>query len=125
MNLVLWILAGLLAAFFLLAGLTKLAKPKARLLESPSMGWAEHFPPGLIKLIGALEVLAAVGLILPAVLDTAVVLVPLAAAGLALLMVGAAVTHGRRKEGQAVVTNLVLLALAAVVAWGRFGPHAF
>jgi hypothetical protein len=125
MNLVLWILAGLLAAFFLLAGLTKLAKPKDRLLDSPNMGWAADFPPGLIKLIGALEVLAAIGLILPAALDTATVLVPLAAAGLVLLMAGAAVTHGRRKEGQAVVINLVLLAIAAVLAWGRFGPHAF
>ena len=125
MNLLLWILAGLLAAFFLFAGLTKLARSKRKLLGSPNMGWAADFPPGLIKLIGALEVLAALGLILPAVLGTAVVLVPLAATGLALLMAGAAITHGRRKEGQAVVTNLVLLVLAAVVAWGRFGPHAF
>ncbi|GAA2142807.1 DoxX family protein [Glycomyces algeriensis] len=125
MNLVLWILAGLLAAFFLFAGLTKLAKSKEGLLDSPSMGWAADFPPGLIKLIGALEVLAAIGLILPAALDTAVLLVPLAATGLVVLMAGAAVTHGRRKESQAVVTNLVLLVLAAVVAWGRFGPYAF
>ncbi|MFG3341925.1 DoxX family protein [Glycomyces sp. NPDC048151] len=125
MNLVLWVLAGLLAAFFLFAGFTKLAQSKEKLLGSPNMAWAADFPPGLIKLIGALEVLAAVGLVLPAVLGTAVVLVPLAATGLALLMIGAAVVHGRRKEGQAVLTNIVLLAFAAVVAWGRFGPHAF
>ncbi|MGI5413929.1 hypothetical protein ACQEV9_44915 [Streptomyces chartreusis] len=40
-------------------------------------------------------------------------------------MLGAAVTHGRRKESQMITVNVVLLALAAVLAWGRFGPHAF
>jgi hypothetical protein len=125
MNLVLWILAGLLALFFAFAGATKLAKSKQQLLANPSMGWAADFPGGLIKLIGALEVLAAVGLLLPGALDVATVLVPLAATGLAVLMLGASITHGRRKEGQAVVVNVVLLVLAAVVAWGRFGPYAF
>lgn len=125
MNLVLWILAGLLALFFAFAGFNKLARSKEQLLASPNMGWAADFSPGLVKLIGALEVLAAFGLLLPGAIGTATALVPLAAAGLALLMVGAAVTHARRKEAQAVVVNLVLLVLAAVVAWGRFGPHAF
>lgn len=50
---------------------------------------------------------------------------PLAAAGLVLLMVGAAVTHTRRGERSAVVVNLGLLAVVVVVAWGRFGPYAF
>jgi hypothetical protein len=39
--------------------------------------------------------------------------------------VGAAITHARRKESQAIVFNVVLLVLAAVVAWGRFGPYSF
>lgn len=125
MNLVLWILAGLLTAFFLFAGFSKLAQSKEKLLASPSMGWAADFSPGLIKTIGALEVLAAFGLILPAVLDLATALVPLAASGLVVLMAGAAITHARRKEGQAIIINVILLVLAAVVAWGRFGPHAF
>src|SRR6266508_4530524 len=75
--------------------------------------------------IGALEVLAAVGLILPAALDIAPVLAPLAAVGLVLLMVGAFIAHVRRREAQAIVVTLVLLALAAFVAWGRFGPQSF
>jgi hypothetical protein len=79
----------------------------------------------MIKLIGTVEVLAAIGLILPAVLDIAPVLVPLAAVGLILLMIGAAVTHGRRKESRNVAVNVVLLLLAAFVAWGRFGPYSF
>jgi len=125
MNIVLWILAALLAAVFLAAGSMKLAQPKQKLAASSSMAWTEQFSPGMIKTIGALEVLAAVGLILPAALDIVPVLVPLAAVGLVLLMVGAAITHARRSESRAIVTNVVLILLAGVVAWGRFGPYPF
>jgi uncharacterized membrane protein YphA (DoxX/SURF4 family) len=125
MNIVLWTLAGLLAALFLAAGFSKLAQPKEKLAGSPNMAWAEDFSPPVLKTIGTLEVLAAVGLILPALVGVARVLVPLAAVGLALLMMGAAITHGRRRELAAVVLNLGLLAVAVTVAWGRFGPHAF
>ncbi len=124
MNVVLWIVAGLLAVAFLAAGLMKLAQPKKKLAES-GMGWTEDFSDGAVKGIGALEVLGAVGLILPAALGIVPVLVPIAATGLALLMLGAAVTHARRKESPNIVVNIVLLALAAFVAWGRFGPYAF
>ena len=124
MNVVLWIVAGVLAAAFLASGLMKLAQPKKKIVDS-GMGWAEDFSDGAVKGIGALEVLGALGLILPAVFDVATVLVPIAATGLALIMLGAAVTHARRHESQMVVVNVVLLLLAAFVAWGRFGPYAF
>ncbi|MEU0196140.1 DoxX family protein [Streptomyces afghaniensis] len=125
MNVVLWAVAALLALVSLAAGAAKLAQPKDKLLASPSMGWAKDFSPGMIKTIGLLEILAAIGLILPAAVDIAPILVPLAASGLALTMLGAAITHSRRGELQSVVVNVVLLALAVFVAWGRFGPHAF
>ncbi|MDY7084987.1 MAG: DoxX family protein [Actinomycetota bacterium] len=124
MNVVLWIIAALLAAAFLAAGLMKLLQPRTKLISS-GLGWAEDFGDGTVKLIGALEVLAAIGLILPAVLDIAPILVPLAATGLVIIMAGAIVVHGRRKENQMIITNVVLLILAAVVAWGRFGPYSF
>jgi uncharacterized membrane protein YphA (DoxX/SURF4 family) len=124
MNVALWIIAGVLAAFFLFAGLMKLGQSKKKLADS-GMGWVEDFSPAAVKTIGALEVLAAIGLVLPAALDIAPVFVPLAATGLVLLMVGAAVTHARRREPQMIVVNAVLLLLAAVVAWGRFGPYPF
>ncbi len=124
MNVVLWIVAGVLAAAFLGAGLMKLAQPREKLVES-GMGWAGDFSPGVVKAIGALEVLGALGLILPAVFDVATVLVPLAAVGLALIMLGAIVVHARRKETPMVVANVVLLALALFVAWGRFGDYSF
>jgi hypothetical protein len=124
MNIVLWVIAGLLAFAFLAVGLMKLSQPKEKLAAS-GMPYVEDFSAGTIKLIGALEVLAAIGLILPAALDIAPVLVPLAALGLVVLMVGAAIVHARRKESQNIVLNVILLVLAGVVAWGRFGPYAF
>lgn len=124
MNALLWSIAGLLAVLFLLAGLMKLSQPQAKLVDS-GMGWAGDLAPGTVKAIGALEVLGALGLILPAALDVAPVLVAWAATGLAVTMAGAAAVHARRKEYPLISVNLVLLALAAVVAWGRFGPHAF
>ena len=123
MNIALWIIASLLAAAFLAAGLVKLGRSKEQ-LAAAGMGWTEDFAPGVIKMIGVLELLAAAGLILPAALGVAPVLVPLAATGLVLLMVSAAITHARRRELPMVAGNLVLLALAVVVAWGRFGPYS-
>jgi uncharacterized membrane protein len=124
MNVTLWIIAGLLAVAFALAGLMKIAQPKEKLAAS-GMGWTGDFSAGAVKAIGALELLGALGLALPAALDVAPVLVPLAATGLAVLMLGAAVVHARRKEQQMIGVNAVLLILAAVVAWGRFGSYAF
>ena len=120
MNVVLWIVAGVLAVAFLASGLMKLTQPKKKIVDS-GMGWAEDFSDGAVKGIGALEVLGALGLILPAVFGVATGLVPIAATGLALVMLGAAITHARRKENQMIVINVVLLVLAAFVAWGRFG----
>ncbi|MEV0287773.1 MULTISPECIES: DoxX family protein [unclassified Kribbella] len=125
MNVFLWIVAGLLAALFLGAGVMKLTQERRKLLANPNMQWVEDFSPGTVKLIGAAEVLGALGLILPAVLDIAPVLVPLAATGLAVLMLGAAITHARRKETQPIAINAVLLILALLVAVFRFGPNSF
>ena len=124
MNVFLWIVAGLLAVAFLGAGAMKLSQPKAKLSAS-GMPWVDDFSAGQVKTIGALEVLAAIGLIGPPLTGIAPVLAPLAAVGLVLTMIGAAVLHARRGETQGIVVNAVLLILAAVVAWGRFGPYSF
>lgn len=124
MNVVLWIAAILLALAFLAAGSMKLRRSKEQIRES-GMAWVESFSPGTIKLIGAAEVLGAGGLILPPALGIAPVLAPLAATGLAVIMVGAIVTHARLGERQQVVVNLVLLILAVFVAIERFGSYAF
>jgi hypothetical protein len=124
MNITLWIIAGLLAVTFLASGAQKLAQPRQKLVAS-GMGWAEDRTVGTVKGIGALEVLAAVGLILPAVAGIAPILVPLAAVGLVLLMAGAFIIHVGRHEAHGMVVTVALLALAAFVVWGRFGPHPF
>jgi len=123
MNVALWIVAGLLAVAYLAAGLITLTQPKDKL--GKNMAWTEDFSARSIKLIGLVEVIGAVGLILPGIAGIAPVLVPLAATGLALLQVGAAITHLRRGETQMIVINVVFIALAVFVAWGRFGPYAF
>jgi uncharacterized membrane protein YphA (DoxX/SURF4 family) len=125
MNRALWIVAGLLAVVYLASGVGKLIVPKEKLAAFPGGGWVEDFSASAVKAIGALEVLAAVGLVLPAALGIAPVLVPLAAAGLVLLMAGAVVTRLRRHEAKAMAADLAYLALAAFVAWGRFGPESF
>ncbi|MCT2582186.1 DoxX family protein [Actinophytocola gossypii] len=125
MNIALWIVAGLLAVVFLGSGVTKLAQPKEKLVASSTGAALDGYGAGAIKAIGTLEVLAAAGLILPAALTTATVLVPLAALGTALLMVGAALTHLHRHEPQAITVNIVLLAMAVFVAWGRFAAQPF
>ena len=124
MNLTLWIIAGVLAAAFAAAGLMKLAQPKAKLAES-GMAWTEDFTDGQVKLIGLVEVLGAIGLILPAALDIAPILTPIAAAGLALTMLGATVVHARRGEKSNIPVTLLLAALAVFVAVMRFGPNSF
>ena len=124
MNMALWIVAIVLAASFAGSGLMKLAVPNDKLVKS-GQGWAEDFNPSNIRLIGFIEVLGAAGLILPAVTHIAPILVPLAAIGLVLIMGGAAIVHARRHEAMNIAVNVVLLALAAFLAWGRFGPYPF
>jgi len=125
MNLALWITAGLLAAIFLLAGTNKLLIPYEKLAKAPGGGWVNDVSTHFVKVLGAVEILGAVGLIVPAVVDVAPVLVPLAAVGLATIMVGAAVVTFRRREVKHSLLDLTYLALAVFVAWGRFGPQSF
>ena len=78
-----------------------------------------------IKAIGVIKILGAAGLVLPAMLDIAPVLVPLAASGLMLVMAGAATTRFRRGEWKFLVGDLAFLSSLAFVAWGCFGPEPF
>jgi uncharacterized membrane protein YphA (DoxX/SURF4 family) len=121
---VIWIAQILLAGLMLMSGLMKLARSKDQLLASGNMDWTEDFTSPQIKGIGTLEVLAAIGLIVPAALDVAPVLTAIAAAGVVLLMLGAAATHLRRGEKQVLPINLAIAALALFIAIERFGPHS-
>jgi uncharacterized membrane protein YphA (DoxX/SURF4 family) len=124
METVIWIAQGVLAALMLVSGAQKLARTKEQLLASGNMNWTEDFAPGQIKGIGALELLAAIGLIVPAALDVVPYLTALAATGVVLLMLGAAATHLRRGERQVLPINLTIAAIALFIAVERFGPHS-
>jgi len=116
-NAVLWLLQIVLALVFLALGLLMLTRSRERLLRVA--GWVEDFPQWVVTTIGVLELLGAVGLVLPGVLGTAGVLVPVAALGLAVLLVGAITTHLLRGEQDEVGVPVALLIAAAVVAAGR------
>jgi uncharacterized membrane protein YphA (DoxX/SURF4 family) len=117
-NIFLWIVAGVLAAMFLLAGLMKIAVPKEKLLSI--MEWSETWSNSRLRALGAVEVLGAIGLILPRALNIAPVLTPIAAVGCAIVMTGAAITHARMKDYKGLGMPVVLLILAVIVAAGRF-----
>lgn len=126
MNLSLWIAAGLLAAVLLIST-SKMFVPREKIA---SMGghaaeWVLDFSPAALRTIGALELLAAAGLILPAVLDIAPILVPVTATCVALLFAGAVTMRLRRGEKATIVPDVVYLALAVFLAWGRFGLEPF
>lgn len=124
MNIALWVCAAVLALIFAAAGVTKLTKDRQQLAES-GQGWAEDVSDGLVKGIGIAEVLAAIGLIVPALVDVAPWLTGVAAAGAAVLMAGAVVVHARRREiGNAAFAG-ALAVLAIFVAIGRLGIEPF
>ncbi|WP_093182390.1 DoxX family protein [Sanguibacter gelidistatuariae] len=114
MLIALWIINVLLAIAFLGAGGMKLARPKSALAEM-GMGWVENVSPTSIKMLGGLEVLGAIGLILPLATDIALILTPIAAVCLAITMVGATVVHARRAEPMTVGIVLTLLAVVSAV----------
>jgi hypothetical protein len=109
----------LLTLFAGAAGLLRLVTPYARFTQLPFQGWANDFKPWHIKLIGVLEVLAAVGLLVPLFLPSLAMLRPLAAVGVALVMAGAMATHLRRSEYLNMAGNLVWLGLALFLAYSK------
>jgi len=123
MNATLWGIQILLALVFTVTGAAKLTQPRPAL--AGRMSWVEDASDAQVKTVGLLEVLAAIGLIAPPLLHIATFLTPLAAAGVVLLMIGAAVTHIRIGEPQTLWVNVLLLVLGAAVAIARFGPYHF
>lgn len=118
MNTLLWILQLLLALVFFVTGFPKLVRTKEELL--PQMGALEDLSLKQIRMIGLAEIAGAIGLILPSLTRILPWLSPLAAFGLVLVMVGAVVSHFRRKEIPMIALTSVLLILSFIVVVGRF-----
>src|SRR5690606_27194122 len=85
MDIAVWIVSGVLAAMYLFAGITKATTPRDALL--PKMPWVEDFSARTVRVIGVAELLGAVALVLPWLLDVAPVLTPVAATGLVVVQV--------------------------------------
>ena len=108
----------ILAAMFLMSGFMKLAQPIDQL--SNMLPWTAQVSEALVRFIGVAEVLGAIGLILPSLLRIQPKLTPIAAVGLALVMLFAVVFHISRGETPMIGMNFILIAIAAFIAWGRF-----
>lgn len=117
MNLILWIVQVLLGLAFIFAGSFKAFQYER---AKTQMSWIPDVSRGLVSFIGLAELLGGLGLILPALTGRLTWLTPLAGAALALVMLLAAGFHLQRKENAPVVPNLVLFALTAFVAYGRW-----
>lgn len=119
MNIALWIIQGLLAVAFIMAGAMKAMQSKAQLADN--MDWVEDFSDQQVKGIGILEILGGIGIIVPPLVGILPILSPIAAVGLVLTMIGAAYTHiSRGDETQQLIPSIVLGVLALLVAIGRF-----
>ena len=118
MTLALWVVQILLALAFARAGFPKVFQPVATLRAR--WNWTRHVAPFVIRLVGSLEILGALGLIVPKATGYLPWLTPVAAVGLVLTMIGAILTHVRLHEAKVVGVNAVLLLLALFIAVGYF-----
>jgi putative oxidoreductase len=117
MNLVLWVVQGLLAAAFLLAGFMKAARPVDEL--SKQMAWVTAVPIGFVRFLGVAEILGAIGIILPLVTGILPWLTVAAAIGLVVVQISAIVFHVARNEQTRLPVNVVLLLMAVLIVVGR------
>lgn len=115
MNIVLWVLQVLLALSFFAHGLLFLFPP-ANVVEMMNA----TIPRAFQLFLGVAEVLAAVGLILPGITRIRPSFIPLAAAGLMVIMIGATVLHVSRNEISSAITTAILFAMATFVAYMRW-----
>jgi hypothetical protein len=114
-NTVLWIVQGLLAVMFLLAGGSKLIMSAAQMTAPGPV----QLPVPFVRFIGVCEVLGAIGMILPGLTGTHPALTPMAAAGLVIIMIGATVINFMNSMAAFAIITIVLGLLAAYVAYGR------
>ena len=117
LHITLWIAQGLLTVMFIMAGLMKATQPLEVLVES--LPWVTSIPPVLVRFIGVSEILGGLGLLLPSLLRIKPNLTVWAALGLATIMILAAIFHGSRGEFEAIGMNVILMTVAAFIAWGR------
>jgi hypothetical protein len=118
MNVALWICQLLLAGVFAASGYAKATMSPERMAATGQTGPA-LFPLPVVRFTAVMELLAAVGLVLPELTGIAPALTAAAAIGLCIVMIGAASAHTRLHEPRNVAVNAVLFAMCVFVAVGR------
>jgi uncharacterized membrane protein YphA (DoxX/SURF4 family) len=117
LNVWLWIAQSLLAVFFLLVGAMHAFMPIEQVAKFAA--WVASAPVALVRFIGVAEIAGAISVVLPAATRVKPWLTPLAAVGLATIMVLAMPVHIARGELSMIGRNLAALSIASFVIWGR------
>lgn len=117
MGTLLWILQWIFGVYFLITGVMHFSVPPGL---PAAMAWMYDLSTGLHYFSGTAEILAGLGLILPGLMKIKTWLTPLAGAGLVLVMMGAMVYHIQRGEIVNIGMNLILAAVSAFIAYGRW-----
>ncbi|MDF2721276.1 MAG: DoxX family protein [Paenibacillus sp.] len=117
LNIALWIVQGITALGYLYSGWLKAIQVDK---AAQSWKWVNSMPKELVMLIGWIELIGAVGMIVPQATGIAPILTPVAAIGLAVVVVLGALLHMKRGEFRELGVNAVFLALALIVAIGRW-----
>ncbi|OCB58910.1 DoxX family protein [Mycobacterium vulneris] len=119
MNIALWTVQTLLALVYIVAGGLKVIRSREQLVASGRLDWMKDHSDAAVRSLGVVEILGALGMILPEVTGIARVLTPIAAVGLVVVQIGALRVHLTRDERQPLPINMFLLVLAGFVAVGR------
>jgi len=118
MKITLWVLQVLLGCFFVMVGYSHALMPFDQI--APQATWMNAVPRWLSLFIGFAEISGGLGLIIPAATRIAPWLTPLAALGLATIMILAIPFHVLRGEASVIWMHTLIAALAVFVAWGRW-----
>jgi hypothetical protein len=119
-DIALWIAQALLAIVYLAAGGLKVVRPRERLIASGNLDWMKDSSDAGVTAVGLVEILGALGVVLPWLTGIAPILTPIAAIGLVVVQIGAFRVHLVRDERRPLPANVLLVLLAAFVAVGRF-----
>lgn len=117
-HIILWVAQVALAVSLVWAAAMKLFQPIDKL--AAMWPWAGQVPVALVKFTGIIDLLGAIGLILPSLLRNNPKLTPIAAIGIMVLMVCASIFHIARGEASVIGVNIVFAGIAAFIVWGRF-----
>ena len=119
MNTILWFIQVILAALFTVTGIIQIIIPKEKLI-SLGLKWVLRIPLSSVRFIGLMELLGALGLVLPMLININPLLIPFSAIGLLLIMIFASYHHYRYSENNAIIFNIVIMVFSAIIAIGRF-----